>query len=135
MVSRLTLDFKNNGRTPAEAITQCVEWLVADKLPEIPYYRHFFPYSPSTFFPPDGQDPPVSLQNCFIKLKANEVAAIAERLASLWVYGFVAFRDIVVGERHEVRYCAKWRAYSEITGMPPGFVHDNKTPAKYTKRT
>jgi hypothetical protein len=135
MVSRLTLDFKNNGRTPAEAITQCVEWIVADKLPEIPDYRHFFPYSPSTFFPPDGQAPPVSLRNVNIKLTPGEIAAIAERRASLWVYGLVAFRDIVVGDRHEVRYCAKWRAYSEATGMPSGFVQDHKTPAEYTKRT
>jgi hypothetical protein len=135
MVSRLVLDFKNNGRTAAEAIVQCVEWIVADKLPEIPDYRHFFPYSPSTFFPPNGQAPPVSLRNVNIKLTPGEIAAITERRASLWVYGFVAFRDIIVGERHEVRYCAKWRAYSEITGMPAGFVHDHKTPAEYTKRT
>lgn len=133
--SMLRVDFKNAGRTAAEAITQSVEWRVMDKLPEIPVYGHFFPYAPSVFFPPNDAKPTVSLQNYMIELTADQLSEIAEKRAFLWVYGNVAFRDVITGDLHEFRYCAKWQTFREASNAPVGFIHDSGTPPEYTKRT
>jgi hypothetical protein len=135
VASRLMIDFKNAGRTAAEATTQCVEWRVADKLPETPVYERFFPYAPSAFFPPDDADPIVALQNYDIVLTPDQLSAISEKRAFLWVYGYVAFRDILTGGHHEFRYCAKWQTFREAPGAPAGFLHDSETPAEYTTRS
>lgn len=133
--SRIMIQFKNSGRTAAEAITQCLEWRVVDKLPEIPVYDRFFPYAPGVFFPPDDQASGVGLQNYYINLADDQYNAIAERRAFLWLYGNVLFRDIITGNDHEFRFCAKWVTFPDAAGAPVGFVHDSGTPADYTKRT
>jgi hypothetical protein len=135
MRSRLALNFRNGGRTAAEAITQSVEWKVIDKLPEIPVYEHYFPYATGIFFPPDDAEPSVALQNFVIELTESQHAEIAERRAFLWVYGLVSYRDIVLGDTHEFRFCAKWQGFLAAPAAPVGFVHDSETPPEYTKRT
>jgi hypothetical protein len=135
ILCRLTINFKNAGRSPAEAITQCVEWRVAEKLPQVPVYENFYPYAPGLFFPPDNKEPPFGLQNYFIQFSPTELAAISTRRGYLWVYGFVAIRDVIVGEQREFRYCAKWLAYREASAAPVGFVHDSETPPEYTRRS
>jgi hypothetical protein len=135
-VSTFKINFKNFGRTAAELVTQCIEWKVVSRLPEIPVYKSSFPFVPGTFVE-YGNELPAVIQNFIITLQPEEVEAISKETTFLWVYGYVLFKDFL-GNGHEQRWCTKWQAFAlrpDGARGPLGFVYDSATPSEYTKRT
>jgi hypothetical protein len=131
------VDFKNRGRSPAELIEICLEWHVSDKLPDVPEYNTVSPYPPGQFIDVNNGIPggPVKIK---IRLQEDEVSDLPHETVFLWVYGFVTFRDTIVGEQHTSRFCAKWQSFvtdRDGTRHPLGFVYDSATPPEYTKKT
>jgi hypothetical protein len=133
-ISELELGFKNSGRTVATLIDQCIEHVVLDNLPISPDYRHIYPFVPGTLVEP-GKVSPVEIQRYFINLTDEDRNAIESGSKSLWVYGYVAFRDFL-GLRHESKFCAKWRPSSGPSNNSPiGFVYSSDTPPEYTRNS
>ena len=131
------VNFKNRGRSPGELIEVCLEWHITDKLPEIPDYRTISPYPPGIFIDVNADIPggPIKIP---IRLQDDEVSDLPNETVFLWVYGYVAFRDSIVGDQHISRFCAKWQPYRidrDGALLPVGFMYDPETPAEYTRKT
>jgi hypothetical protein len=135
-ISIFKINFKNFGRSSAELVSQCIEWTVVEKLPEIPVYKSNFPFIPGTFVE-HGHNLPATVQNFIISLQPDEIEAISKETKFLWVYGYLSFKDFL-GSNHDQRWCAKWQAFGDNpdgTRTSLGFVYDSTTPAEYTKRS
>jgi hypothetical protein len=132
------INFKNFGQSPAEMIVFCLEWRVTRKLPDIPIYESSFPFTPGTLIENGKTIPDRPFFGYYpITLQSNEVEEISSGTVFLWVYGYLRFRDTIIGDTHETRFCAKWQAYTpgpDGSLVPIGFVHDSETPQAYTKR-
>ena len=104
------VNFKNRGRSPAELIEICLEWHITDKLPKVPDYVTISPYAPGAFIDVNGNIPggPVKI---LIRLEDDEVSDLPYGTVFLWVFGYIMFRDSIVGEQHISRFCAKWQPY------------------------
>jgi hypothetical protein len=130
----LNMSYKNSGRTAATLIDQCVEHVVIDRLPDVPIYEHIFPFAPGTLIEP-GRATPASIQNYFIKLTEDNIANMEDGSKSLWVYGYIAFRDFL-GDRHEAKFCARWVPFVRGVGPgPTGFVYSRDTPLEYNRNS
>ncbi len=73
------------------------------------------------------------IQRYFIGLNDEDANAIESNSKSLWVYGYVAFSDLL-GTRHESRFCARWRPASDLGNSPMGFVYSSDTPPEYPQQ-
>ena len=132
----LKINFKNFGRSPAELIGICVEWVVVDRLPATPIYKTIFPYRPGIFIEPDKLTPTGPIRAKII-LQDDEVAAISDESKFLWVFGYLSFKDAVIGKIHISPFCSRWQSYAQLKDSELaaiGFVHDTNTPAAYTNR-
>jgi hypothetical protein len=135
-VSIFEINFINLGRTAAELVNLCVEWAVVQKLPDMPAYKTSMPFAPGIFIEP-GKTSPAGLHHYFIRLQPDEVTAIADEAKFLWVFGYLSFKDVILGHPREIRFCAKWQPYimqPDGALSPLGFVHDSQTPPDYTKK-
>lgn len=134
-INRFSMGFKNSGRTVATLIEQCIEDIVTSALPDVPIYEHLFPFSPGTLVEA-GKPSTASIQNYFIELTDEQRKAIEKIEMSLWVYGYIAFRDFN-GDRHEHRFCARWVPFKAgvAADTPTGFVYSSDTPTEYTRST
>jgi hypothetical protein len=126
------IEFRNRGRTSAELIALCLEWAVADQLPEAPVYKTNIPYAPGVFLEPDKPFP-AGLYQYVIRLQPDELTKIKAETAYLWVFGYLRYEDFM-GKPHDIGFCAKWQPF-DPKRRPMGFVHEANTPQAYTKKT
>jgi hypothetical protein len=121
--------FANNGRTNATLISQSINLVVAEILPETPDYGAMVPFSPGTTL---SRDKPIGQMGRTIEISEDTIHAIAERQTFLWAFGYLQYKDFM-GVPHEFRYCAKWPGVHPHYGNIIGFVYDSETPNKYTE--
>ena len=134
----LAIDFKNRGRTAAELHSITVQCEVVRALPPTPIYKFNskHPFAPGIYMEADKPLPTGNFR-LPIKLLPEEVAAIEDETAFLWVFGFLSYADFM-GEPHESRFCAKWVRYGvqpDGSLKPIGFIYDSETPPAYTRQT
>ena len=95
--STLIVNFWNRGRSAAEMITFCVEWRVISSLPEKAIFENVFQYAPGDVLETNG-DP--SMKTIVINLQDEEVESIEKETKSLWVYGYLSYKDFL-GTLHQ----------------------------------
>ncbi len=77
-------------------------------------------------------------QTFVIELQDSEVESIEKETKSLWVYGYLSYKDFI-GDVHQTRYCARWlpivrdRTIGNVASG--GFIYDPATPREYIKKT
>jgi hypothetical protein len=127
-----TLAFTNHGRTTAFLTTRCIELRLADALPEEPEYRAIEPLEIAEAVVSGGSVEAGAEQHLG-ELGEDEVEALRLGRRTLWVYGFVAFRDFL-GIEHRKGFSLRWRpphAQSAIGGSfqpdgPEAYVYERE---------
>lgn len=131
-LSLINVSVKNYGRTPAFITSHCVEIVWGQGLPAEPDYRQTAKVSPDTVVESGGL---YELKGLFPRATVPEEAAEAVRdgTLSLWVYGFVRYRDFL-GEPHESRFCKDFvRVFTPPDDREIYFFGDSANNKKYTE--
>jgi hypothetical protein len=126
---RPSFTFYNFGRSVAEVVSVCWEIDVADRLKPPPKYSRILPNAPGVFVQANGGTVPMEFRNAGIEINQEQRAAIAARIKSLWLYGFLRYRDFM-SDPHEYRFCVRWAHQGE---GPDGFFADSDAPEEYTR--
>jgi hypothetical protein len=108
----------NRGRTPAVIFQATTELALVNSLPKTPTYRNIidFDYGEVVVLPRDSWLAPESWLR---ELTDDDVTAIYREEKTVWLYGFVAFWDVLYCE-NRVAYCARW--YPKARGGEGRFV-------------
>jgi hypothetical protein len=122
-LSILKILYKNMGRSAAEMLRLCVEWRVIDILPERAVFERMIDFAPGSML-----DSAVAEQTIPMELQGAEVAAIKNKTKSLWVYGFLRYKDFI-GDQHQTPYCARWDLGTKR------FIYDPNIPSTYIQKT
>jgi hypothetical protein len=99
---KLEMAVSNYGRTPAFAIEHSINFICAITPPEIPNYDHTYPFPIGTVI----REPPFSLLVLRHSFSDEEVADMEAGKKSMWVYGYVSFKDFL-NEEHKCRFAKK----------------------------
>jgi hypothetical protein len=132
----VSLRFANHGRTPAFLTARCVELRLADALPAEPEYRAVEQLETAEAVA-SGGTVKASADQRLGELGEAEVEALRLGRRTLWVYGFVAFRDFL-GIEHRKGFSLRWLpppAQASIGGsfQPEGsdaYVYERDEPAR-----
>lgn len=132
----VALRFVNHGRTTAFLTARCVELRIADALPAEPEYRTIDELEiaeavASAASVEAGADQRLG------ELSETEVEALRLGRRTLWVYGFVAFRDFL-GIEHRKGFSLRWMpppAQAAIGGSfqpdgPEAYVYERDEPGR-----
>jgi len=115
---RLDISFKNHGRTSAELVAECFEWrvLVPEQLPSAPEYRegNIRPADLGTVVEAQADYTMMSpISGLYSGRGENlrhildvEIDAVMAGTASLWVYGYIVYRDFL-SWTHQVGFCTR----------------------------
>jgi hypothetical protein len=143
--SGLQIIFNNHGRTSAEITEECVEWrVIGTQLPDLPEYikDNTRPADLGTVVD-SGKDHQLKAGTVGLLagrrggggIISEEIDAIETSSATLWVYGFIRFRDFL-GISHAVGFCT----YLEMLRDPESgkvlalrFVEGGPASYKYRK--
>lgn len=133
------LSFTNHGRTTAFLTTRCIELRLADALPEEPEYRAIEPLEIAEAVV-SGGSVAAGAEQRLAELGEDEVEALRLGRRTLWVYGFVAFRDFL-GIEHQKGFSLRWRpphAQAAIGGSfqpdgPAAYVYERDAPARESR--
>jgi hypothetical protein len=133
------LAFTNHGRTTAFLTTRCIELRLADALPEEPEYRAIEPLEIAEAVVSGGSVAAGAAQRLG-ELGEAEVEALRLGRRTLWVYGFVAFRDFL-GIEHRKGFCLRWLpppAQAHIGGSfqpdgPAAYVYEREAAARESR--
>jgi len=126
------LAFTNHGRTTAFLTTRCIELRLADALPEEPEYRAIEPLEIAEAVV-SGGSVEAGAEQRLGELGEDEVEALRLGRRTLWVYGFVAFRDFL-GIEHRKGFSLRWQpphAQASIGGSfrpdgPDAYVYERE---------
>jgi len=132
----VSLRFANHGRTTAFLTARCVELRLANELPAEPEYRAVEQLETAEAVA-SGETAKVGADQRLGELGEAEVEALRLGRRTLWVYGFVAFRDFL-GIEHRKGFCLRWLpppAQASIGGsfQPEGseaYVYERDEPAR-----
>ena len=133
------LAFTNHGRTTAFLTTRCIELRLADALPEEPEYRAIEPLEIAEAVV-SGGSVAAGAEQRLGELGEAEVEAVRLGRRTLWVYGFVAFRDFL-GIEHRKGFCLRWLpppAQAHIGGSfqpdgPAAYVYEREAAARESR--
>jgi hypothetical protein len=132
----VSLRFVNHGRTTAFLTERCVELRLADALPTEPEYRTIDDLEIAEAVA-GGASIEAGADQRLGELSETDVEALRLGRRTLWVYGFVAFRDFL-GIEHRKGFSLRWRpppAQAAIGGSfqpdgPATYVYERDTPAR-----
>jgi len=122
-VSKLRIIYWNMGRSAAEMLAFYVHWRVIDVLPDRPVFGDVLEFAPGSFL----DSTPIG-REITIELQENEIAEIKSKTKSLWVYGFLRYKDFI-GNQHQWPYWARWDLGTK------GFRYDPNVPSAYKQKT
>jgi hypothetical protein len=127
-----SIEFTNEGRTPAFLTRLSVGWAASKELPASPmFWRSDRLGHAAVLLPGRGYG---ANRDYGIELSDDELAAIQKDEAWLWLYGSLEYTDFL-GEKRQTRFC--WRyANRNPAGDPKTyyFSSDGDPPEAYTKR-
>ena len=137
----VSLRFANHGRTTAFLTARCVELRLADSLPAEPEYRAIETLETAEAVA-SGDNVKAGADQRLGEVGEAEVEALRLGRRTLWVYGFIAFRDFL-GIEHRKGFCLRWLpppAQAAIGGsfQPEGsdaYVYERDEPARTTRPT
>lgn len=135
----VALRFVNHGRTTAFLTTRCVELRLADALPAEAEYRTIDELEIAEAVA-SGASAEAGAAQRLGELSETEVEALRLGRRTLWVYGFVAFRDFL-GIEHRKGFCLRWRppsAQAAIGGSfqpdgPEAYVYERDEPGRASR--
>ncbi|HEV2547968.1 MAG TPA: hypothetical protein VGU20_11560 [Stellaceae bacterium] len=125
------LAFTNHGRTTAFLTTRCIELRLADALPEEPEYRAIEPLEIAEAVV-SGGSVAADAEQRLGELGEDEVEALRLGRRTLWVYGFVAFRDFL-GIEHRKGFSLRWRPPQAQAAIGGSFQPDGPDAYVYER--
>jgi hypothetical protein len=121
------LRFTNHGRTAAFITQKCVELRVVDALPAEPIYRAVERLE--VVEPIDrGDGTDLSAPRRLGDLGEQQVTQLLAGRSTLWVYGFVSFRDFL-STAHRKGFCLRWLPPARDAGIGGTFLQEG--PERY----
>jgi hypothetical protein len=125
------LRFNNYGRTPALVIEKCVEVRLGPGLPPDPAYDvvEVLPVAEAV---ESGNSVAAAAERRLGELAESQVQALLEGRDTIWVYGFVRFRDFL-GMEHKTGFCLRWTPPPRDASIGGSFVPEN--PGAYIYQT
>jgi hypothetical protein len=114
---------RNAGKTAAIVDSLCIDWTIAERLPEIPDYKNVVVYSANAtieaaddfgFFPMLDQDRGIDL----IHIDGNEFSQMLAEKTFLWVYGYIKVSDLI-GAIYINAFCYYWRINPPLEWTKP----------------
>jgi hypothetical protein len=125
-----TLKFRNVGLTPALVHEVGLGWRIAKVLPDIPSYPIKMPQTSDATIESQKTFTAV-LPTHYILVSKDEQNLIKARLADLWVFGYLRYRDIVENEIRDARFCLRWAPNKDDATQQFAFISDRSAPAAY----
>jgi hypothetical protein len=123
--------FTNHGRTTAFVGETCVELRLADALPPEPLYRNVSSFGTAAAVA-SGGSVGAGAERPLGDLAEAQSEKLLTGQSTLWVYGFVGFRDFL-GARHRLGFCLCWTPPLDKSGAGGAFVPGG--PERYTYQT
>lgn len=125
------LRFKNYGRTTALVVEKCVEVKRCLDLPPEPDYAYaeMLPVAEAV---DSGDAVAAGAERRLGELAESQVQALLDGRDTLWVYGFVRFRDFL-GLEHKTGFCLRWTPPRRDASIGGSFVQED--PGTYIYQT
>lgn len=125
------LRFNNYGRTTALIVEKCIEVKRGQALPPVPAYD-FAELLPVAEAVERGDTLAAGAERRLGELAESQVEALLDGSDTLWVYGFVRFRDFL-GLEHKTGFCLRWTPPPRDASIGGSFVQDD--PGAYIYQT
>lgn len=125
------LQFVNYGRTTALVLETCVEVRLGHSLPFEPTYD-FIETLPVVEAVESGKAIGAKAPRRLGELSDTQVQGLLGGLNTIWVYGFVRFRD-VLGLQHKMGFCLRWTPPAREASIGGAFVPED--PGAYIYQT
>lgn len=127
----IDVGFTNHGRTAAFVTSKCIEVRMAPSLPDDPAYGAVETLQIVEVVD-SGKTVSASAQRRLGDLTEDQIRLVLGGRNSLWVYGFVAFRDFL-GLEHKLGYCLRWAPPEREASIGGAFIAEG--PARYIYQT
>jgi hypothetical protein len=123
--------FTNHGRTAAFVTEKCIEAKLAPTLPADPAYSAVETL-PVVDVVDSGKSVAASARQRVGELSEDQIRVVLAGGNTLWVYGFINFRDFL-GMKHKLGFCLRWLPPDREASIGGVFLQDG--PAHYSYRT
>lgn len=126
-----SIEFRNNGRTPALLSSIKIGWQITKNLPPVPTYSHSETLNKGQIIKADSEET-IELPRHTITLTQDQIDAVIAKTVYCWFFVSLSYSDFM-DDLHEARFCWRW-------GCPDGagihyFASDGNPPVDYTRKT
>jgi hypothetical protein len=116
------ISFTNYGRTSAFVVERCIELRMSPTLPPEPIYRALETAAVAEAVA-SGQSVGAGAHRRLGDLGESQVQMLLNGGATLWVYGYLRFRDFL-GMEHKTGFCLRWAPPPREVSTGGAFVQD-----------
>jgi hypothetical protein len=127
----IDIAFTNYGRTAAFVTEKCVEAKLTSTLPPDPVYSAIESLQMVDVVD-SGKAVAASARARVGELSEDQIRLVLGGRNTLWVYGFINFRDFL-GMKHKLGFCLRWAPPEGEASIGGTFLQDG--PARYIYRT